>query len=155
MRCPICGAKMKLKQICPYCKVTNEQVLQASNSKVKEYRKKGYKDLIYLTNVIPNDVSRLKLILYTIFFGLIGVNHYYVNRIHRANFSLCTTCSCFVIFVMYLLIDFKTEFGENLFGLIYQIIFYCMAINVVLWILNIFGSIFKTFKVPVVMPEKE
>ena len=79
MRCPICGAKLYAKQICPYCKITDEQILNASNKKVKEYRKTGNTDMIHYTTVIPKDLSRLKIILYTIFLGLVGVNHYYVK----------------------------------------------------------------------------
>jgi len=47
MRCPICGAKMVNKQLCPYCKITDEQVVSASNKKVKEYRQTGNTDMIH------------------------------------------------------------------------------------------------------------
>ena len=155
MRCPICGAKMVQKQICPYCKVTDTEVLEASNKKVKEARKAGNKDLIHTTTNIPKDVSRLKLVLFTIFFGFIGVNHYYINRPVRATFSLISTVGSIAIFIIYLAVDLTGQFGEGLFALIYQILFYCMAINVVLWILDIFGALFKSMKIPVVMPDKE
>lgn len=155
MRCPICGAKMVQKQICPYCKVTDTEVLEASNKKVKEARKAGNKDLIHSTTVIPKDVSRLKLVLFTIFFGFIGVNHYYINKPVRATFSLISTVGSLAIFIVYISTDMTGKFGEGLFALIYQIIFYCMAFNVVFWILDIFGALFKTMKVPVVMPDKE
>lgn len=155
MRCPICGAKMVQKQICPYCKITDTQVLGASNKKVKECRKQGNKDLIHYTTVIPKDLSRMKIILFTIFFGIIGINHYYVNRSVRASFSMTSTIGSILIFIMYLAIKFSTNFGEVLFSIVYQIIFYCMAINVVLWILDIFGVLFKTFKVPVVIADEE
>lgn len=155
MRCPICGAKMKQEQFCPFCNVTSDQVLGASNKKVKQYRKNGSKDLIYFTNVLPSDVSRLKLILYTIFFGLFGVNHFYVNRPNRAIFSVVTSAGSMLFFILYLLIDFKTKFAENLFSIVYQLIFYGMAVNVIIWILDVFAVLFKTFKVPVVMKDKE
>lgn len=155
LRCPICGAKMVQKQICPYCKVTDTEVLEASNKKVKEARKAGNKDLIHTTTTIPKDVSRLKLILFTIFLGFVGVNHYYINRPVRATFSVISTAGSIAIFIMYLTIDFSTKFGEGLFALVYQILFYCMALNVVFWILDIFNVIFKSMKIPVVMPDKE
>ena len=155
MRCPICGAKMVNKQLCPYCKVTDTDVNGASNKKVPEYRKAGNKDLIHYTTVLPKDVSRLKVILYTIFLGLVGVNHYYVKRPVRATFSAVSTGGSFLIFILYLIMEFKTKFGEGLFSLVYQILFYCMAINVVLWILDMFGVLFRSFKVPVVLPDKE
>ena len=100
MRCPICGAKLYQKQICPYCKVTDEQILGASNKKVKEYRKNGDKDLICFTTVVPQDVNRLKLILFTIFLGWLGVNHYYVLRNIRGSFSLISFASSISLFVI-------------------------------------------------------
>ena len=66
-------------------------MLNASNKKVKEYRKADKSDLIYTTNIWPKDIGRWKLILFTIFFGLFGVNHYYIKRNKRATFSLVTT----------------------------------------------------------------
>lgn len=155
MRCPICGAKMANKQVCPYCKITDTDVNSASNKKVKEYRKAGDKDLIYTTSVLPKDVSRLKLTLFTIFLGVVGVNHYYINRPVRGTFAAVSTGGSFLIFIMYLTMEIKSKIGANIFGLVYQVLFYCMAINIVLWILDIFAVIFRTFKVPVVMPDKE
>ena len=155
MRCPVCGAKMVQKQICPYCKVTDTEVLEASNKKVKEARRAGNKDLIHTTTMWPKDVSKIKLILFTIFFGFIGVNHYYINRPYRATFSLVSTVGSIAIFVVYLVIDISGKFGEGLFSLVYQILFYCMAFNVILWVLDIFGVVFRSFKVPVVLPDKE
>ncbi len=146
---------MVQKQICPYCKVTDIEVLEASNKKVKEARKAGNKDLIHTTTTIPKDVSRLKLILFTIFLGFLGVNHYYINRPVRATFSLISSVGSIVIFIIYLVVDLTGEFGEGLFALVYQILFYCMAFNIVLWILDIFGVLFKSLKIPVVMPDKE
>ena len=57
--------------------------------------------------------------------------------------------------LIYLAVDMTGKFGEGLFALVYQILFYCMALNMVFWILDIFGVLFKTFKIPVVMPDKE
>ncbi len=146
---------MVKKQICPYCKVTDTQVLGASNKKVKEYRKNGNKDLIHYTTVIPKDLSKLKIILYTIFFGVVGINHYYVNRPVRGTFSMVSAVGSIVMMALYFSIDFSTKFGEAFFALIYQIVFYCMAFNIILWVLDVFAVICKGFKVPVVMPDKE
>ena len=91
MRCPICGAKLYQKQICKYCKVTDEQIVNASNKKVKEERKLGNNDLIHFSTVVPKDVEKWKLWVYTILLGFIGVNHFYINRPYRAVYSLVST----------------------------------------------------------------
>lgn len=154
MRCPVCGAKLVAKQICPYCKITDEQILGASNKKVKEYRKTGNKDLICKTTVVPSDVSRLKLILYTIFLGWCGVNHYYVSRNVRGTYAVISSAGSIGILLLSFVLGEMSKVGTTIYGLFYNIFFYMMAINVVLWILDIFAVLLKTFKIPVVLAKK-
>ena len=150
MKCPICGAKMVNKQLCPYCKITDEQVLNASNKKVSKCRKEGNKDLIHFTNIIPKDVNKLKLILFTIFLGVFGVNHLYVKRIVRGWYAIITD-SLFLVFVIINMFVMPTS---AFFNVIYQIIGYAMAINVILWICDIINVCVRAFKVPIVLAEK-
>lgn len=155
MRCPICGAKLVAKQICPYCKITDDQITSASNKKVKKYRKTGNKDLICYTNVIPNDLSRLKIILYTIFLGWFGINHLYVSRPIRGIYSIISTIGSFLMIILALLIQSYSKAGLIIYQIFYNIFFYMMAINVILWACDIIAVIFKSFKVPVVLAKKE
>lgn len=153
MRCPICGSKMIDGKLCKYCNVTDTQVENSSNKKVKEYRKNDMSDLIYFTTYIPSDVSRIKLLLFTIFFGFIGVNHYYVKRNIRATYSLLSTILSIVFLTLRLTIP--TLYGVTVFKLIYELSFLAMAINVILWGCDIINLLFKNFKIPVVLGEKE
>lgn len=150
MRCPICGAKMVNKQLCPYCKITDKQVLNASNKKVTKCRKDGNKDFIHFTTIIPKDVNKLKLILFTIFLGLFGVNHLYVKRVIRGWYSIIID----TLFVIFVLINMFVMPNSGCFNVIYQIIGYAMAINVILWIFDIINVFVKAFRVPVVLAEK-
>lgn len=154
MRCPVCGAKLIGKQLCPYCKVTDKQILNASNKKVKEYRKSGNKDLICNTNVLPGDVSRLKLILYTIFLGWCGVNHFYVLRNIRGTYAVVSTAGSIGIMALGLVIKSLVGAWAVIYDILYSVFFYMMAINVILWVFDIFAVIFRTFKVPVVLAKK-
>lgn len=153
MRCPICGAKMVQGELCKYCKITSDQVKNASNKKVSEYRKKDMSDLIYFTNEIPSDVSRLKLLLYTIFLGLFGVNHFYVKRVVRAWYSVLV---CIVTFALLTLKLFVPTLSSVLFfNLFYEVSMFCLTINFLLWVFDIINLLFKKFKVPVVLEDKE
>lgn len=153
MRCPICGAKMVQNQLCQYCNIIDEQVINASNKKVSEYRKKDMKDLIYFTNVVPKDVSRIALLLYTIFFGLIGVNHYYVKRVVRGTFSIVATVSCFSFYLFCVI--FPILWTQIIFRILYELAFYLMIFNLFMWISDIINILIKKFKIPVVLAEKE
>lgn len=153
MRCPICGSKMVQKQLCKYCKITDDQIRNASNKKVKEYRKKDMKDLIHFSTVVPKDVSRIQLILFTIFFGVIGVNHYYVKRNIRGTFSVISTSLAILGTILSLLTNI---FLESLFmRLIYELIFYTMAVNVIMWGIDVINVFLGSFKIPVVLADKE
>ena len=150
MRCPICGAKMVNKQLCPFCNITDEQVINASNKKVSKYRKDGNGDLIHFTTILPNDINKLKLILFTIFFGFIGVNHLYVKRLYRGIYSIVSTS----VFILLVLVQFFSTPFSGFINIIYQIFGYMIAINVLLWICDIINVLIKKFKVPVVLAEK-
>lgn len=153
MRCPICGAKMVQGQLCQYCGITAEQVDNASNKRVVEYRRKDMSDLIYFTTNVPNDVNRIKLLLFTIFFGLIGVNHYYVKRNIRGTYSVLSTFLSITFLILRLSVP--TVMNVTVFKLMYEIVFLCMSINVILWVCDIINVIFKNFKIPVVLADKE
>lgn len=152
MRCPICGSKMIQNKICKYCNITDEQILNASNKQVKQYRKLDMSDLICFSTVVPTDVSRIKLLLLTIFFGFLGINHFYVNRNIRAFFSLLSFVLAIIFFSLQLSI--KTLKTVIIFRLLYEIVFVAMAINVILWICDIINVIFYRFKIPVVLADK-
>lgn len=154
MRCPVCGAKLMAKQICPFCKVTDSQILNASNRKVKEYRKTGNTDLICYSSVIPSDLSKLKVILYTIFLGFLGVNHYYILRPVRATFSLVSTVGSLGIFFLGFA-RIPEGIASQIYSVFYVILFFMMAINVVMWLADVLAVILRSFKVPVVLGKKE
>ena len=155
MRCPVCGAKLVAKQICPYCKITDEQILSASNRKVKEYRKSGNKDLICYTTEIPKDLSRLSIILLTVLLGWLGINHLYVLRPVRGIYSIISTIGSFAMVIMGIAITKFSDLGATIYSIFYNLLLYMMAVNVILWIFDIIAVIFKGFKVPVVLAQKE
>jgi len=156
MRCPVCGAKLYQKLICPYCKITAEEIMHASNKKVKECRKTGKKDLICFSTVLPQDVSRVKLWLFTIFLGWCGVNHFIIGRNIRGGFAVgATVMSLFMMLVKYVILT-NVSLNFLLFiQALYEISMYAMIINLIMWISDIIALIFKGFKVPVVLPPKE
>jgi len=155
LKCPICGAKLLNKQVCPYCKVTDEEIRAASNKKVKEYRKTGNTDMIHFTNILPPDVKRWKITLYTFLLGWLGINHIYVNRPYRAAYSMVSTIGSLTMIIISMFANIVTDAGLIIFNLLYEILMYMMAINIVMWFSNMISCIFKGFKVPVVLPNNK
>lgn len=152
MRCPICDAKLEGGLVCKYCNVTNEQILNASNKKVKEYRKADKEDLIYFTNVVPDDVNKLKLLVYAILFGFVGVHLFYVNRYKRGLFAVISCVSALFLQVLSLtVVGFRSII---FFELLYEIAIGTLAFSLLFWISDVLSIIFRGFKVPVVLGEK-
>lgn len=152
MRCPICGSKMVQGQLCKYCGIDDQQVKKASNKKVVEYRKNDMSDLIYFTTNVPTDVSKITLILFTIFLGIMGVNHFYVHRNIRGIYAVLSTF-CSIVFIL-LKALVTTLSSVLIFELIYEIFLFAMAINIILWVCDIINVIFRNFKIPVVLADK-
>ena len=107
-------------------------------------------DLIYFSNVIPKDVSRIKLLLYTIFFGFLGINHFYVKRKIRWAYSMISTIGSILILIIAIAVGTNT-----FFNVLYYILFAMMSINLILWVSDIFNVLFGLFKIPVVLSSKE
>ena len=153
MKCPICGAKMVAKQLCPYCRITDEQVLNASNAKVPEYRKQYKQDSIHYTTVIPKDISRLKLILFTIFLGIFGAHHFYVHRNVRGIFSIVSVSGSFLMLLLGII--FHVTSSAIIFNLIYDIFFLTLTINVIMYLFDVIAVLCKSYKIPVVLADKK
>ena len=152
MRCPICGAKMVDKKLCPYCKVTDEQVYNASNKKVSSYRKADMSDLVHFTTVIPKDVSRVKLLLLTIFLGIVGANHCYVKRTIRFLYSLISTSVAMVIVALDLIVP--TLRSIVVYNIFFELVVCALTFNIMFWIFDIINAVLGTFKIPVVLADK-
>ena len=152
MRCPICNCKMKHKTICPYCKITGEQVSGASNQLAKIALRSGNKEKVVYSSTLPYDINYTRLLLIAIFTGFLGVHNYYVGRYKKGLF-----CSISMALVLLFSI-IEQAFGATkyfVFDLFYEIIFLCGTIVVMFWIYDIMTLAFRNFKVPVIIQEPE
>ena len=155
IKCPICGAKLFNNQLCPYCNITDEQVLGASNKKVKEFRKTGNIDMIHTSTIFPFDLIKWKMVVFTILLGWAGAHHLYVNRPVRGIFSIVSTAGSIGILLLSFVFKIDIEWLSIVYNVIYEILFYMMAINVILWLWDVLAVLIGTFKYPVVLPKKE
>lgn len=149
MKCPVCGAKMIDGKICRYCNVTSEQVLTASNREAKKaFKEKRNNDVCYTTN-IPTDVNKTKLVLFAIFFGIYGVDSFYIGRLYKGLYSAI----CSGLIVLMGILDYFLAIENIVFTWAYSISLWLMVVNLLMWFYSIVALIFKKYKVPVVLPE--
>lgn len=154
MKCPVCGAKMVDGKICKYCNVTSEQVLSASNKEAKKaFKEKRKNDVCYTTD-LPSDVNKTKLVLLTIFLGWFGVGNFYVGKNIKGSFCAVSFGLAIIISILsYCTINYGMG-GKEVIDVLMQIISYFMVVDLLLWFTDIMGFIFKTYKVPVVLPKE-
>ncbi len=154
MRCPVCGSKMIDGKICKYCNVTCEQVLTASNKEAKKaFKEKRYSDVCYTTD-IPEDVNKRKLILFTVFLGWFGVGYFYIGRLFKGLFCAISSGLSILFALLQYCINNYGMGGADFVKVGMSIASFLMMIDLLFWIFDIFGFIFKTYKVPVVLPKE-
>jgi len=149
MKCPICGCKMKEEFMCPYCKVTGQQVKDASNKEAKERIKRKDTKEVYNSTYLPKDVNNTRLMLIALFGGFFGVHQFYVGKIKTGFFYLFLAFFLFIfyilskmIFVGNVTLNYFCSFGYILCGIV-----------LFMWIADFFKICFKSFPIPVVLGE--
>lgn len=152
MRCPICNCKMKHKTICPYCKITGEQVSGASNQLAKVALRSGEKQKVVYSSTFPYDVNYTRLLLLTIFTGFLGVHNFYIGRDKKGVFCIASLVLTIIFMILDMAFNATRFFVYDLF---YEIFFLCATITIMFWIYDILCLAFKSFKMPVVLLDNE
>ncbi len=154
MKCPICGAGMRTGE-CIYCKISAEQVKTASNKKAKQALKEGRGKEVYYSRTLPSDVSRKKLLLLTIFLGLWGGGYFYVGKYARAWTVLVVSTLSFAVGMVHGILDTR---GYNISTALtwgFNIAAFCLAVICILWIVDTFAIILRSYTVPVILGEEK
>ncbi len=151
MRCPICGCKMPQKTMCIYCKITGEQVENASNIKAKQAIKNKQRAIVHYSSVMPKDVNRTKLIVLTVLLGFFGAGNYYVGKYLKGAF--CTTS--WILYVPFGVTHYVVNQKLPAIELISQIFALFVMVTLLLWVADMINLVIKSYKVPVVIPESK
>lgn len=152
MLCPKCYARIKKEQVrCQHCGFNLNVMQGATNKEAKIAKKTIYKDDILYTTNVPQDVSKKKLLLFSIFFGLFGVHHFYVGKFWQGLYMcLCTSITTILTIVI-------TALGiidqQNIFYITFQFLLIFQGINIIFWVSNILNIIFERYKIPVYKDE--
>ena len=156
MRCPICGAKLKDEK-CPYCKITSNQVVYASNADAKEARIHKTKKEVYTSDVMPKDVNKLKLWLFTIIGGWVGADSFLTGKYVKGMFSLFTFMTLYLFSFFHSLASIL-NWGDNAvttFSFLLQMFSIFGVITFMMWLIGVIQLIFKKYKFPVVIPDEK
>jgi len=149
MNCPKCGCKMKKQIICPYCKITGDEVKFASNYEAKKRIRNKETEEVYMSSYIPYDVDKKKLAIIMAIGGFFGFDAYYLGRHKFAIIKMATIALGFLTFVL------SFYFGFQFLTTPSDILAFACTIFLIGWFSNMIGLIFNKAKVPVVLPTKE
>ena len=146
--CPRCKQKcFSALTSCPNCQLNFSKFNEATNREAKQAIREHRAEDCVMRIGCPSDVKRLKLIILTVFLGLVGVHNYYVGRFARGIvFSIF-----FVIGVINTILSFvipNSLYNGDL-GQLFYLLVLCWGIVIIMWIFDIFNVIFNRFKIPV------
>ncbi len=141
--CPRCEIKVpESVEVCPECGLVFSRLAIATNKDAKRKKKRGDRQFILKTTKIPSDVSYIKLLLLTIFTGVVGGHCFYVGRYLRGS----------VLLVNFLIICCMTIFNSQLIAysetLVATLSTICGFVAI-LWFWDIFMVALKKFKIPI------
>lgn len=151
MLCPKCYGKVDKKaQRCTYCGFNMSLLDNASNKEAKKIKKTIYKDDILFMKGIPADVSKKKLLLFSIFLGLFGVHDFYVGKFWQGLYLCISTSITLILAIILMTLNLITQ---NVFQTIFEFMTIFQGIAVIIWVTDIFKIGFERFKIPVYCKE--
>lgn len=152
MLCPKCYGKVDKKQkTCTYCGFNLSALEGASNRQAKKALKTEYRDNVLYIGGIPEDVSKKKLILLSIFFGLFGVHDFYVGNFWRGLYKAITMS--LTIILSTIVLSFGIVQVNNAFYIAYQFILVFQGLNILIWIFDIIRIFLERYKIPIYKDE--
>lgn len=147
MLCPKCYGKIdKKQQRCQHCGFYMNQLDNASNKEAKRIRRTIYKDDILYSTKIPYDVSKKKLLLFSIFLGLFGVHDFYVGKIWQGLYFCISTSVTLIVSTVLMIMN--TIF-DNIVQRIFEFWTVFQGFAIIFWIWDIFKISLERFKIPV------
>ena len=142
--CPRCGLRCyEGIETCPDCGLVFSRLEIATNKDAKQKMRRHDHDFIIMTSKLPSDVSRTKLILYTIFFGVFGGHYFYVGRYWRGATFLTT------FIAMFLMVVFNSSLAAIGNGALLGVLSTILGFIMLMWPWDIFMVVLKKFKVPI------
>ena len=147
MLCPKCYGRLKKGQVrCQHCGFNINTMQGASNKEAKKALKSIYKDDVLYTTEIPEDVSKKKLLLLTIFLGMFGANHFYVGRFWLGLY-MCISSS--IALISAAILGLTNAASNSILNNIFQFVLIFQGLNLIFWVMSILHVAFERYKIPV------
>ena len=140
-RCPVCYEAMNtVTGVCRYCGFNENDLYDTSNELVPKMRELDPTTIIE-TNILPEDVSRKKLIKYVFLLGLFGGHLFYIHKNKKAMFYLIST----ILMIVLLPFEFQVivlPINPVLLSTFGSVPF---AITILCWLTDVMNILIKKF----------
>lgn len=145
MLCPKCYGRVNKNTLrCEFCGMRMNEIEGATNQEAKLALKSIYKDDVLMTNKLPKDVQKKKLLLLAIFFGGFGVHNLYVGRKARGIFQIASVIMLAICYLLQIII-----YG-NVTDAIWLVPFQVFqGLSLIMWFGDILMIAINRYKVPV------
>ena len=149
-KCPRCDRKVPLLQDrCQNCGLIFSRLSKVSNTAAKKAIKKGQHNKVIMMTELPRDVSKKKILLFSIFLGMIGIHFAKVGRYKMFAWGLLSTIGLYTASFLP-----TTWFNhEYLFYLMWALVLPAST-YFIFYIISVVQIIFNRFKVPVAIDEE-
>ena len=142
--CPRCGLKsLSSQETCPDCGLVFSRLAIATNKDAKRKIWRHDRDFIIMSNKLPNDVSRTKLLLMTILTGFFGGHCFYIGRYWRGALLLLNA----IMLIMCGVFNSAIVAINN--GSLITILGTLGGLIMLIWIADIIWVATRRFKVPI------
>lgn len=148
--CPKCYGKIQKESgRCTKCGFSIYDLKNATNKSAKEQIRMGNGDLVLYSSVLPQDISKKKLLYFCGFLGIFGGHYFYCGRNFRGMANLVISIFTLTILILSLFNIESALFNglKYLFGLAFGVI-------LVLTSIDFTNILLKKFKVPVYLEEE-
>jgi len=152
MICPNCYTRIKRgEKKCRKCGFDPKEVKTGSNQLYKQAGKLGRLDEVMFTSAVPNDISKKKMLLLSIFAGYTGAHQFYVGRNKLGAYYLI----CFILFFFELIVLAPLGLENKAIVLLSSMIRFASGIALLMWVADIAKVATNTFKYPILLEEKD
>ena len=132
--------------ICPSCQLNFTKFNTATNAEAKVAMRAGEKDKVLMRKGLPSDVSRIKLLIITIFLGFTGAHYYYVGR---NKMGLFFSIFCGVGLINSIITALMETIPSGDLYQIFSLLTLVWGMVGIIWIVDIAKVCLNKFKVPV------
>ena len=155
MRCSICGAKLKNEQ-CPYCKISNKQVIYASGKKAKELiKEKKAEGNVHTSTIMPKDIDKLKVWIFAILGGIFGIDSFYLGRFYKGLYCFLTYVGLYLTSLLKLIADIVSNANMfYVFDLLQSLFTIFGVVSFMMWLVGVINLLTKKYKYLVVLPKE-